>query len=339
MKDLGSLSFSLVLKSLHPSMVTISLKRSTHLISSLELVSQIIKVLTHPLNTTYGEPFTDATLYRQLVGSLVYLVVTRLDIFFAIHIVSQFMLATQSPHYAVVLKILWYLKGTLFHGLHFSSQLLFTFQAYSDADWVGYPINRRFTTRYYFLLGDSFISWRSKKQTVVSHSNTKAEYRALVDTTAKLLWLHWLLQDLGIDCFTAVPIEWTHWVYNTRNKPLSFSVLPFEFYESNLFAAEWSYQVSSHAPLCPLQVSTCIHLMLVDVKVPQSRALHVNPWTKSDCWWNPKTMRVKERVDDDYFVFKRAFHFLSEYCNLILHLLGTLFLGFCLNGLPTWSPI
>jgi hypothetical protein len=80
-------------------------------------------------------------------------------------------------------------------------------QAYSDADWAGYPTNRCFTIGYYFLLGDSLISWCSKKQTVVSHSNTKAEYQALVDTTAKLLWLHCLLQDLGIDCSTAIPIE------------------------------------------------------------------------------------------------------------------------------------
>jgi hypothetical protein len=88
MKDLGSLSFSLVLKSLHPPMVTISLKRSTHLISSPELVSQTVKVSTHPLNTTYGEPLTDATLYRQLVGCLVYLIVTQPRHLFAIHIVS-----------------------------------------------------------------------------------------------------------------------------------------------------------------------------------------------------------------------------------------------------------
>ena len=190
MKDLGSLSFSLVLESLRPPMVTISLKRNTHLISSPELVSQTVKVSTHPLNITYGELLTDATLYRQLVGSLVYLIVTRPDIFFAVHIVSQFMLAPRSPHYVVVLRILRYLKGTLFHGLHFSSQSSFTLQGYSDENWVGYPTNHRFTTGYYFLLGDSLISWRNKKQTIVIHSNTKAEYRALVDTTAKLLWLH-----------------------------------------------------------------------------------------------------------------------------------------------------
>uniref|UniRef100_A0A2N9IYY0 Integrase catalytic domain-containing protein n=1 Tax=Fagus sylvatica TaxID=28930 RepID=A0A2N9IYY0_FAGSY len=110
-------------------------------------------------------------------------------------------------HYAAVLRILRYLKGTLFHGLHFSSQSSLTLQAYSDADWAGDPTDRRSTTGYCFLLGNSLISWRSKKQSVVARSSTEAEYRALADTTAELLWLRWLLQDLGIDCSTAVPIH------------------------------------------------------------------------------------------------------------------------------------
>uniref|UniRef100_A0A2N9HU41 Reverse transcriptase Ty1/copia-type domain-containing protein n=1 Tax=Fagus sylvatica TaxID=28930 RepID=A0A2N9HU41_FAGSY len=159
------------------------------------------------LNTHDGEPLPDATLYRQLVGSLVYLTVTRPDISYAVHIVSQFMAAPRSLHYAAVLRILRYLKGTLFHGLHFSSQSSLTLQAYSDADWAGDPTDRRSTTGYCFLLGNSLISWRSKKQSVVARSSTEAEYQALADTTAELLWLRWLLQDLGIDCSTAVLIH------------------------------------------------------------------------------------------------------------------------------------
>ena len=60
---------------------------------------------------------------------------------------------------------------------------------------------------YCFLLGDSLISWRSKKQTVVARSSTKAEYRVLVATTAELIWLRWLLQDLGVDCSTATKLH------------------------------------------------------------------------------------------------------------------------------------
>ena len=53
-----------------------------------------------------------------------------------------------------------------------------------------------------FLLIDSLISWRSKKQTVVVRSSTEAKHRALEATTTELIWLRWLLQDLGVDCST-----------------------------------------------------------------------------------------------------------------------------------------
>ena len=120
------------------------------------------------LNSHDGESISDATLYRQLVGSLIYLTVTRHDISYAFHVVSQFMVAPRSPHYADVLKILRYLKGTIFDDLHFSSHSSLTLQAYSDANWAGDPTDHRSTTGDYFLLGDFLISWRSKKQIVVS---------------------------------------------------------------------------------------------------------------------------------------------------------------------------
>ena len=113
------------------------------------------------------------------------------------------MAAPRSPHYVVVLRILRYLKGTIFDGLHFSSHSSLTLQAYSNANWAGDPTDRRSTTGYCFLPDDSLISWRSKKQTVVARSNTKVEYRALAATTTELIWLRWLLHDLGVDCSTA----------------------------------------------------------------------------------------------------------------------------------------
>ena len=51
------------------------------------------------LNPTDGEPLSDATLYRQLVGSLIYLTVTRPDLAYVVHLVSQFMSAPRSTHY------------------------------------------------------------------------------------------------------------------------------------------------------------------------------------------------------------------------------------------------
>ena len=126
-------------------------------------------------------------LYRRLVGSLVYLTVTRLDISYAVHQVSQYLSAPRSTHYAAVLRILRYLKDTLFHDLFYLTQSPLVLRAYSDADWIGDPIDRKSITGYCFLLGSSLISWRSKKQTFMACSNTEAEYHALADTTSELL--------------------------------------------------------------------------------------------------------------------------------------------------------
>uniref|UniRef100_A0A2N9F156 Reverse transcriptase Ty1/copia-type domain-containing protein n=1 Tax=Fagus sylvatica TaxID=28930 RepID=A0A2N9F156_FAGSY len=131
-------------------------------------------IITNANLSGIQEPLPDPTFYQQLVGSLVYFTVTRPDISYAVHQVIQIMSAPRSTHYAAVLRILRYLKGTL--------------------------------PRYFFLLGSSLISWRSKKQSVVVRSNTEAEYRALADTTSKLLWLRWLLQDLGLSTSSVTPI-------------------------------------------------------------------------------------------------------------------------------------
>ena len=193
MKDLGPLNYFLGLE-VSSSVDGYYLTRAKYTldlisqasITNIKIVDTLIKYICR-LNSHDGESLFDATLYRQLAGSLIYLTITRPDISYAIHVVSQFMAAPRSPHYAVVLKILQYLKGTIFDGLHFSSHSSLTLQAYSNADWG------RSTTRYCFLLGDSLISWRSKKQTVVTRSSTEAEYRPLAATTAELIWLRWLL--------------------------------------------------------------------------------------------------------------------------------------------------
>ncbi|WJZ82231.1 hypothetical protein VitviT2T_002006 [Vitis vinifera] len=153
-----------------------------------------------------GKPLSNPSLYRRLVGSLVYLTVTRPDISYAVHQVSQYLSAPRSTHYAVVLCILRYLKSTIFHGLFYSAQSPLVLRAFSNADWAGDPTDRRSTTGYCFLIGSSLISWRSKKQTFVARSSTEAEYRALADTISELLWLRWLLKDLGVSTFSATPL-------------------------------------------------------------------------------------------------------------------------------------
>ncbi|XP_057733913.1 uncharacterized mitochondrial protein AtMg00810-like [Arachis stenosperma] len=143
-----------------------------------------------------GTVLDNQTLYRQLVSGLVYLTVTRLDIAYPVHVLSQF-LSAPCTHYAAVFRILRYIKGTLFHGLYFSAHSSLSLQAYFDADWAGDPIDHRSTTGYCLFLGDTLISWRAKKQTFTARSSTEAEYRALADTTAELISVCWFFEDLG----------------------------------------------------------------------------------------------------------------------------------------------
>jgi hypothetical protein len=127
MKDLGTLSYFLGLEvtSSSDGYYLSQAKYAFDLLSKADLTDS--KTVSTPLelnvklNTIDGEPLFDATLYQQLVGGLIYLTVTRPDLAYAVHLVSQFMSAPRSTHYAVVLRILKYNKGTLFHGLHFSA--------------------------------------------------------------------------------------------------------------------------------------------------------------------------------------------------------------------------
>ena len=140
MKDLGPLNYFLGLKvsSSADGYYLTQSKYTSDLISRANITDS--KIVDTPieyncrLNSHDDESLSDTTLYKQLVGSLIYLTVTRSDISYAVHVVSQFMAAPRSPHYAIVLRILRYLKGIIFDGLRFSSHSSLTLQAYSDAD-------------------------------------------------------------------------------------------------------------------------------------------------------------------------------------------------------------
>ena len=131
---------SWVLKLLIPQMVFILLKPSMLLTFYLELDSLTARLLTLQLNLMRiwhprgGNHCLILLFYRRLVGSLVYLIVTRPDISYAVHQVSQYLSAPRSTHYATVLRILRYLKGTFFHGIFYSTQSSFVLRAFSNAN-------------------------------------------------------------------------------------------------------------------------------------------------------------------------------------------------------------
>ncbi|KAF7140033.1 hypothetical protein RHSIM_Rhsim06G0123900 [Rhododendron simsii] len=108
-------------------------------------------------------------------------------------------------HWTAAKRFLWYLKGTIFHGLFLKRQATPFLHAYSDADWAGNHDDRTSTMAYIIYLGGNAISWSSRKQCSVSRSSTEAEYHAVAATAAELLWLQSLLGELGVS-LTKAPI-------------------------------------------------------------------------------------------------------------------------------------
>lgn len=150
------------------------------------------------LTKDLGKLLPTPTQYRELIGRLLYLCITRPDITFAVHQLSQYLSAPTDVHYQAALKVLRYLKNNPGQGLMYASDNDLCLNAFADADWATCKDTRRSVTGFCIFLGNSLISWKSKKQAVVSRSSTEAEYRSLALATCELIWLQQLLKDLHI---------------------------------------------------------------------------------------------------------------------------------------------
>ncbi|XP_016901808.1 uncharacterized mitochondrial protein AtMg00810-like [Cucumis melo] len=64
-----------------------------------------------------GKDHANPTMYRQLVGSLIYLTLTRPDISYSVGVISRYMQKPKKPHLEAVRRILRYLRGTTEYGL------------------------------------------------------------------------------------------------------------------------------------------------------------------------------------------------------------------------------
>jgi hypothetical protein len=120
----------------------------------------------------------DATLYRQIIGSLMYLTNTRPNIYFAVNTLSRFLVEPRPVHLVVAKHVMRYLKGTMDYGFIYDGDHDFTLTGYTDADWAGSVADRKSTSRCCFNLGSAMISWQSRKHSSIALSTAEAEYIA-----------------------------------------------------------------------------------------------------------------------------------------------------------------
>ncbi|GKA53986.1 hypothetical protein Tco_0752935 [Tanacetum coccineum] len=139
----------------------------------------------------------DVHMYRSMIGSLMYLTSSRPNIMFVACVYARYQVNPKVSHLYVVKRIFRYLKGQPKLGLWYPKDSPFNLVAYTNSDYVGASLDRKFTTGGCQFLGCRLISWQCKKQTVVANSITEAEYVAASSCCRQVLWIQNQLLDYG----------------------------------------------------------------------------------------------------------------------------------------------
>ena len=209
-KDLGMLKYILGIEVMR-SKRGIFLSQRKYV---LDLLSEIGKLAAKPCQspmaqclhlTREGELFEDPKRYRRLVEKLNYLTVTQPNIAYSVSVVSQYMSSPTVDHWTAVEQILCYLKGALGRGILYSNHGHNKLECFIDVAWARSKEDRRSTSGYCMFVGGVLVSWKSKKQSIVSRSSAESEYRAMTQSAYKIMWLHQLLADVSIK--TSVPAK------------------------------------------------------------------------------------------------------------------------------------
>ncbi|KAK9684337.1 hypothetical protein RND81_10G203400 [Saponaria officinalis] len=140
----------------------------------------------------------DGTLYKQIVGSLMYLTATRPDIQYSVSLISRYMENATELHILAAKRILRYLQGTRDLGIFYKKGEKSNLTGYTDSDYAGDQDDRKSTSGYVFMFGTGAISWSSKKQPIVTLSSTEAEFVAATACACQAIWMRKMLNELLI---------------------------------------------------------------------------------------------------------------------------------------------
>ena len=128
-----------------------------------------LKPSTTPMSTTLKLSLgadgnaVNETLYRSMIGSLLYLTVSHPDIAFSMGVCARYQSKPKKSHIQAVKRILRYVNGTTEFGIWFTSYTNTNIVGFSNADWARCVDDRKSTSGGGFFAGNNLVSWHSKK--------------------------------------------------------------------------------------------------------------------------------------------------------------------------------
>ena len=111
-----------------------------------------------------------------MIGSLMYLMNTRLDICFAVNTFIQLLTDLRNVHLIAAKHIMRYLSGTVDYGLKYDVNQKTNLEGYVDSYWASSAIDRKSTSGCCFSMGLGVISWFRRKKSCVALSTAEADY-------------------------------------------------------------------------------------------------------------------------------------------------------------------
>ncbi|XP_016177810.1 uncharacterized protein LOC107620108 [Arachis ipaensis] len=133
----------------------------------------------HWLAFVVGPVISDPSMYRRLIGRLMYLCFTRPDLTYSVHVLSQFMQNPRTEHWHAALRVVRYLKGHPGQGILLPKENDLQLDGWCHSDWAGCLLMRRSLTGWFIQFGTAPISWKTQKQQMVFASSAEAEYRSM----------------------------------------------------------------------------------------------------------------------------------------------------------------
>ncbi|CAM8896162.1 unnamed protein product [Rhodiola kirilowii] len=141
----------------------------------------------------------DQTLYRSMIGSLLYLTTSRPDIAYSVGVCARYQADPNESHLLQVKRIIKYVCRTIYFGIWYTKDTNPYLVGYCDADWAGNAEDQKSTSGGCLFLGKNLVSWFSKKQNSISLSTAEAEYIAIRSCCTQLLWMKQMLSEYGVE--------------------------------------------------------------------------------------------------------------------------------------------